>query len=126
MSGVTYDTGALIAAEHNNRALWALHKAALQNGMVPTAPAGVLAEAWRGGPQHQLSRLLEGVSVEDLTQAQARAIGVLAGKSGLDDTVDLAVAEGAMRRHDIVVTSNPGHITHVAHAAGHALVIHTV
>ena len=27
MGGVTYDTGALVAAERNNRRMWALHAA---------------------------------------------------------------------------------------------------
>jgi len=35
-----------------------------------------------------------------LTEAQARAVGVLAGKAGHDDIVDLAVVEGAVRRRD--------------------------
>jgi len=33
-------------------------------------PAGVLAEAWRGGPQHRLSMLLKGCKVEDLSAAR--------------------------------------------------------
>jgi hypothetical protein len=32
---------------------------------------------------------------------------VLVGKSGHDDVVDVAVVEGALRRRDAVVTSNP-------------------
>ncbi|MBO0843566.1 MAG: PIN domain nuclease, partial [Nocardioides sp.] len=66
MSGLTYDTGALIAAERDARDLWALHEAALRRGVVPTVPAGVLGEAWRGGPQAKLSRLLKGCRTEPL------------------------------------------------------------
>jgi predicted nucleic acid-binding protein len=124
--GLTYDTGALVAAERSDRLLWALHRAALLRGLTPTVPAGVLGEAWRGGPQHQLSRLLKGCSVEALTEDQARAIGVLAGRSGLSDTVDLAVAEGALRRNDAVVTSNRAHIEQVADVSGRRLAIHDV
>lgn len=43
----------------------------------PPVPAGVLAERWRGGPQANLSTLLKGCDIEDLTQAQARAVGAL-------------------------------------------------
>lgn len=32
MPGITYDTGALIAAERNNRRIWALHRRALEQG----------------------------------------------------------------------------------------------
>jgi predicted nucleic acid-binding protein len=89
-------------------------------------PAGVLGEAWRGGPQPQLSRLLKGCLVEPLTATQARAVGVLAARSGLTDTVDLAVAEGALRRNDAVVTSNRTHIQQAAVGVGRQLAIHDV
>lgn len=84
-------------------------------------PAGVLGEAWRGGPQTQLSRLLKGCRIEALSEGQARAVGVLAARSGLSDTVDLAVVEGALRRNDAVTTSNPTHIEQVADAVGRPL-----
>ncbi|MEA3215993.1 MAG: hypothetical protein QOJ19_2149 [Acidimicrobiia bacterium] len=124
--GLTYDTGALIAADRDNRLFWALHRAALTRGLAPTVPAGVLGEAWRGGPQHRLSRLLAGCRIEPLTETHARAVGVLIGRSGLHDTVDAAVAEGAMRRNDAVVTSNRSHIERLADAANRRLPIHDV
>jgi hypothetical protein len=58
--GVTYDTGALIAAESKDRALWALHRRTLERRLRPVVPAGVLGQAWRGGRQAELSRLLSG------------------------------------------------------------------
>jgi hypothetical protein len=124
--GLTYDTGALIAAERDDRLLWSLHRAAIARGLPPTVPAGVLAEAWRGGPQHRMSMLLKGCRVEDLSEAQARRVGVLVAQSGLDDTVDVAVAEGALRRHDAVVTSNRTHIEHVTDAVRRSVPIHDV
>ncbi len=124
--GLTYDTGALVAAERDDRLLWSLHRAALVRRLTPIVPAGVLGEAWRGGPQHRLSRLLKGCDIEPLTEEQARSIGVLAARSNLTDTVDLAVAEGALRRDHAVVTSNRKHIEQVANAVGGRLVIHDV
>ena len=124
--GLTYDTGALIAAERGQRLMWSLHRAALGRGLVPVVPTGVLAQAWRGGPQAQLSRLLRGCQFEALTEAQARAIGSLAALSGLDDTVDLAVAEGAIRREHAVVTSNRTHIAQAASSRGWKLEIHDI
>jgi hypothetical protein len=126
VSGLTYDTGALIAAEKNQRLVWALHLASIKRGMIPTVPAGVLAEAWRGGPQVQLSRLLKGCAVDPLTETQARAVGVLAAASGLDDTVDLTVAGGALRRGVAVVTSNRIHVVQAAEAVGRTIAIHDV
>ncbi len=49
MSGVTYDAGALVAADRNDRRMWALHAGFLAEEVSPTVPAPVLAEAWRGG-----------------------------------------------------------------------------
>lgn len=124
--GLTYDTGALIAAERDDRILWSLHRAALGRRIAPTVPVGVLAEAWRGGPQHRLSRLLKGFRIEGMEEAQAREVGFLIGRSGLVDVVDMAVVEGAIRRRDAVVTSNRGHIEQVADVTGKSLPIHDV
>ena len=49
MGGVTYDTGALVAADRNNRRMWALNAGYLAAEVIPAVPAPVLAEAWRGG-----------------------------------------------------------------------------
>ena len=124
--GLTYDTGALVAAERNVRLVWALHRAALARELPPVVPAPVLAEGWRGGPQAVLSRYLKGCRVEDLTQDQARAVGALAARAGHDDIVDVCVVEGAIRRRHAVVTSNATHIRTVAQAAGVTLAIHAV
>lgn len=124
--GLSYDTGALIAAERDDRLMWALHRAALARGLVPVVAAGVLAESWRGGPQARLSMLLKGCAVDALTEAQAREVGALAAASGLDDTVGLAVVEGALRRDDAVVTSNRSDLEHAADAVGRSLVVHEV
>jgi hypothetical protein len=118
MPGVTYDTGALMAAERSDRPMWALHAALLAQEVIPTVPAPVLAEAWRGGPrQAALARLLASCEIEEMTEAQSRAVGVLAGRSGHDDIVDVAVVEGAIRRSEGIVTSNREHMELVADAA---------
>jgi predicted nucleic acid-binding protein len=124
--GLTYDTGALVAAERDDRLLWSLHRAVLRRCLPPTVPAAVLAEAWRGGPQANLSRLLKGCDIEDLTKAQARAVGALAARAEHDDIADVSVVEGAIRRNHAVVTSNAAHIRKVANAAGASIVIHSV
>lgn len=118
MGGVTYDTGALVAGERNDRRMWALHAGFLAEEVAPVVPAPVLAEAWRGGArQASLSRLLSMCDVEPMTEERARRVGVLAGKAAHDDVVDVTVVEGAIRRHDAVVTSNEDHIRRIAAAA---------
>lgn len=127
MPGVTYDTGALVAADRNDRAAWALHAAFLAEEALPTVPAPVLAEAWRGGSrQASLARFLAACVVEHLTEAQAKDVGVIAGRSGHGDIVDVTVVEGAIRRGDGVVTSDPNHIRAVADAVGARLRIESV
>ena len=118
MPGVTYDTGALVAGERNDRRMWALHAGFLAEEVAPVVPAPVLAEAWRGGArQASLSRLLAMCDVEPMTEDQSRQVGVLAGKAAPDDVVDVTVVEGAIRRRHAVVTSNEDHIRRVADAA---------
>lgn len=122
MDGVTYDTGALVAAEQNDRRLWALHAGFLAEVIVPVVPVTVLAEAWRGGPrQTSLARLLKLCEIELMSEDLARRVGVLAGRAAHDDIVDVAVVEGAVRRRDAVVTANDAHIRKVAEAAGVSL-----
>jgi predicted nucleic acid-binding protein len=127
MKGVTYDAGALLAAERNSRRMWALHAGFLEEEVVPTVPAPVLAQAWRGGArQASLSRLLALCEVEPMSEAQARAVGRLASRSQHDDVVDLVVVEGALRRRDAVVTSDAGDIQRIAEALGERLAVESV
>jgi len=44
----------LVAVEREGRRLWALHNPALHERLSPLVPAGVLAQAWRDGPQANL------------------------------------------------------------------------
>lgn len=117
MAGVTYDTGALLAAGRNDRRMWALHAGFLSEEIVPVVPAPVLAEAWRGGSrQASLARLLAVCEIEPMTERQAKDVGVLAGRATHDDVVDVTVVEGAIRRRHAVVTSNERHIRKIANA----------
>src|SRR5215468_12296892 len=107
MMGVTYDAGALIAADRAERRIWARHRALLARREVPTAPAPVVAQSWRGGGrQALLARLLAGCDVEALDDDQARAVGSLAARAATTDIVDACVVEGALRRRDLVVSSD--------------------
>jgi hypothetical protein len=115
--GVTYDTGALVAADRGERQMWARHRALLVRREVPTVPAPVVAQAWRGeGRQALLARLLVGCSVETLDEERARSVGTLAGRAATTDIVDACVAEGALRRYDLVVGSDISDLKAIAAA----------
>lgn len=116
--GVVYDTGALIAAEENDRRMWALHARAMQRGVLPVVPAGCVVEAWRGGRQTNLSRLLEGCEIEPLAAEPAKRAGAL--RRTVADAIGpiaATVVESAVRRSAAVVTSDRGDIEQLASAA---------
>jgi predicted nucleic acid-binding protein len=119
--GVTYDTGALIAAERDSRSVWRLHRRLIERGMNPTLPAVVLGQAWRGGPQARLSRLVHGCLIEPFTERQARAAGAALARSGSSDLIDAAVVMTALERNDMIVTSDPDDLRRIASALGRSV-----
>ena len=122
--GITYDTGALIAADRAERRVWARHRALLALREVPTVPAPVLAQSWRGGSrQALLARLLAGCDVKALDDGQARAVGSLAARAATTDIVDVCVVEGAIRRRDLVVSSDLDDLQAIAAAVNRRLEI---
>jgi hypothetical protein len=117
VTGVTYDSGALIAAERSERRIWARHRALLLRRIVPTIPAPVVAQCWRGTPrQAQLARLLAGCEIESLDGTRARATGTLAGRARTADIVDATVVEGALRRGDLIISSGEDDLAAIAAA----------
>lgn len=120
--GVTYDTAALVAADRSERRMWARHRALLTLRVVPTVPAPVVAQSWRGSNrQVQLARLLTGCDIEAMDDRQARAVGALAARAATTDVVDACVVEGALRRNDLVVSSDEGDLRSIAAANGRHL-----
>jgi hypothetical protein len=117
--GVTYDSGALIAADKGERRMWARHRALLVRRVIPTVPAPVVAQSWRGtSRQVLLARLLSGCDVETLDDGRARSAGTLAARAATSDIVDACVVEGALRRHDLVVSSDEDDLRAIASAVG--------
>ena len=113
--GLVYDTGALIAAEGNNRRMWALHARALQRGVLPVIPAACVVEAWRGGKQANLARLLDGCEIEALDADRAKRAGALRrGLSRDSGAVDATVVEATLRRRSAVVTADRTDIQRLA------------
>ena len=113
VTGLTLDTGALVAVQRLDRRVRALIQLMFEEGREVAAPAGVVAQAWRGGPrQAQLARLLETpeLIVVPLDDPTARAVGVLCGQSGHHDVIDVHVALLAAEMGHHVVTSDPDDI----------------
>jgi hypothetical protein len=103
------DAGALIAVERGDRATAALIEVGRQDGRGIIVPAGVVAQTWRSGPrQARVARLLSAneVSVEPLTDAAARAAGIVCGAAGTSDVVDASIVIAARRYKATVISSD--------------------
>ena len=75
--GLVYGVGALHAAARGDRMMWALHRAALSNGIVPVIPAVAVAEAYRTEARgDRIAELLDGTEVEAFSSEAARRSGV--------------------------------------------------
>ena len=104
VTGLTLDTGALLALERGDSRVRALLRRALESGIGFSVPAGVVA--WR---QARVARLLgdPAVNVPPLDDTTARAVGLLCGRTGHPDVVDVHVALHAREQGQTVVTSDP-------------------
>jgi predicted nucleic acid-binding protein len=110
MSGLTLDTGALIAFDRNDRRMLAIVARAHALGVRLSVPAGVVGQAWRNGrTQARLARLLgsRAVEIEPLDDHLARSAGQLCGARGTADVIDASVVLTAKARGHGVVTSDP-------------------
>lgn len=102
-----YDAGVLVAAERNDRRVWARHKALLLAGAAPISTAPVVAQVSRTGRQAQLRRLLAGTHVAGFAPEDADTVGALLAEAGSTDVVDAHVAILAHRLRVPVVTGEP-------------------
>lgn len=106
MTGLTLDTGALIALERRDGRAARLVAATRGQGGRVTVPSAAVVEWWRGqrGP---VARLLDACDVESLDEELARVAGEALGKvrSG-PSIVDAVVMASAARRGDRVLTGD--------------------
>jgi predicted nucleic acid-binding protein len=121
-TGLTLDSGALIAAEKGDRRFWALWKEALARGATVTVPAAVVAQVWRGN-NAVIARVLEGCDVETLTEERAKQVGRLLAAARSSDVIDASVVIGAAARRDAVVTSDAPDIDRLARSLRHKLTV---
>jgi predicted nucleic acid-binding protein len=122
-NAITFDTGALIAIEGRSRRMQALLDEIDRRGWEIAVPAGAVAQAWRGGPrQARIAALLgdERTQIVPLDDPTARAVGLLCGRSGHPDVIDVSVAVCARQHNMHVVTSDPADLR----AVDKALILH--
>ena len=118
MPAIVYDTGALVAAERRNPDFLALHDELTAARIRPIVPVVVLAQAWRGGPQHQISKILKACDILPDDERMGRAAGLACAASGTADVVDAIVVATAVRFQAPVVTSDHGDLSRIADAIG--------
>jgi predicted nucleic acid-binding protein len=114
VAGLTLDAGALIAYERGDARIREILTVAFARGLVPTVPAVVLAEVWRGDAKDaRVARLLKACSVEPLDEPRARAAGKLRRETAGATAIDACVAAGVHRRNDTIATSDPEDMRHL-------------
>lgn len=121
------DTGALIALERSDRAMWRRFKGAHLTGTIAVTHGAVVGQAWRaGGPrQALLAMALDGIDVRPLDDRLGRAAGALLATTRMSDVVDAALVLLAAD-DDHVVTSDPDDLAPLARAAGKHVELITV
>lgn len=110
MSGLTLDTGALIALERGNPRARALIASVRGRRERITVPAAVIAEWWRGqrGP---VARLLDAFDIEPLERGLAERAGEALARTAGPSAVDAIVMASAARRGDRVLTGDVDDLT---------------
>jgi predicted nucleic acid-binding protein len=106
VTGLTLDTGALIALERRDLRVIALVTAARKQQRAITVPAPVVVEWWRGqrGP---VARLLESFDVEPLDDELAHVAGMALSHASKGPSVtDAVVMASAAVRGDTVLTGD--------------------
>jgi hypothetical protein len=104
---VVYDAGVLVAAERNDREIWADHRARLELGLVPVTTAPVVAQVSRSEKQAQLRRFLRGCHIDGFGSELAHRVGALAGKARVSDVVDAHLVVTAAATSSTILTSDP-------------------
>jgi len=117
VSGITLDTGGLIALDRNDRRVLLLVARAIERGMRITIPATALAQAIRNpARQARLSRLIRQACTDliALDGPDATAVGLLLAKTAPADVVDAHVVVCAQRSGQAVVTSDADDLRRLA------------
>jgi hypothetical protein len=113
------DSGALIALDKNDRAMWRRLKGALLAAEPPRSHGGVVGQVWRGrgSRQARLSEALAAIEVVPLDETLGRAAGALLGRTRQHDVIDAALVLLAADGDDLL-TSDPDDLEPLARALG--------
>lgn len=109
-----YDAGVFVAAERNDRDVWADHRARLELGLIPQTTTPVVAQVSRSPRQVQLRRMLRGCEIVGFTPDDTHEVGALVGKALTSDVVDAHLAIVASRWPATVLTSDVEDLRHLA------------
>jgi len=109
-----YDAGVFVAAERNDREVWADHRARLELGLMARTTAPVVAQVSRSARQVQLRRMLRGCEIAGFGPDDSHEVGALVGKASTSDVVDAHLAIVASRRQATVITSDIEDLRHLA------------
>ena len=101
-----YDAGVLVAADRNDRTVWADHRAQLEMGLLPVVTAPVVAQASRSPGQASLHRFMRGCHTVPFAADEGVAVGALLARAGTSDVVDAHVVVTAARQHGTIVTGD--------------------
>ena len=117
VTGLTLDTGALLALDHPSKALVMQTRLdeVLRRGGTICVPVGTIAQAWRSSRQVRLARLLKslGIDLAVMTPNVARSVGLVCARSGHQDVIDVHVAICARERSHAVATTDPDDILRI-------------
>lgn len=111
---VLYDAGLLIAADRNDREVWADHRVRLELGVVPMTTAPVVSQVSRSNRQVQLRRILRGCEIVAFAPEEMHEVGELLGRARSSDVVDAHAVITAARYGSSVITSDENDLTHLS------------
>jgi hypothetical protein len=104
-SGLTFDTGMLIALERRNHRAWHVYHEARSRKVPIHVPTAVIAEWWRGQTDTR-EHVRSALTVEALSESLARLAGEALAKVPRATVVDAIVMASAASRGDVVYTSD--------------------
>jgi hypothetical protein len=122
---VLYDAGLLVAADRNDREVWADHRARLETDLLPLTTAPVVAQVSRSPRQVQLRRFLRGCDIAGFEPAHAHPVGELLGRSRTADVVDAHLLTQA-GDGSTVFTSDPEDLRRLAARLGRRITIRRI
>ena len=120
MTGITLDTGAIIALEKGKRRILSVVSVAIAHDIPIYIPATALAEFWRE-PSKAMRSLLADCTVLPMTSREAEALGTVLGRLGRRAGplfVDASVALFAALYAPVLYTADPDDLSEICTRTG--------